>query len=95
MLIVVRIYSRNAAVVKIEIIILVAPRADAGETTAGVACVFGGAAASELFEYFMRHELCTGRASNKTAICKIAAYKCTELTKSLHPESPAKKHWSC
>ena len=67
MLIVVRVYSGYTAVIKVEIIILVAPRADARETAAGVACVFGGAAASELFEYFMRHELCTDRASNKTA----------------------------
>lgn len=51
MLIVVRIDCGYTAVVKIEIIILVAARgADAGETTAGVACVFGGAAASGLFE---------------------------------------------
>ena len=50
MLIVVRIYGGYTAVVKVEIMILVAPRANAGETTAGVACVFGGAAASELFE---------------------------------------------
>ena len=70
MLIVVRIDSGDTAVVEIEIMILVAPRANAGETTAGVACVFGGAAASGLFEYFMRHELwCTGRVCNKTAIC--------------------------
>lgn len=47
MLIVVRVDCRDAAVVKIKIVVLVAARADAGET-GGVACVFGGGAASAL-----------------------------------------------